>query len=288
MALGSLTSLGFRHVGPAILSGPECRSLCHPGSGWTTPPQTLHRLLGGHGRYRESAAWGIAFDTIIVCVSWVSGCDAPTYVDDLAALIRTALQARLAAHALVFASWCAGLVVSAHDCRRLRVQDWSPRDDVTAASLLVMVRRLPDASAEITGLPPRLLVAVFSRSSQCAGRQLTCCTLPCRCSLKTALVPAVRHREWQAVMDDTVFTRHAVTTQWPYLGVVLASLRLVPPAVLTTPAVPPGNATPTDGSPCDPGPRDTVDSSQASVREPSRRSPLFGERYVRRSPLALC
>ena len=209
----------------------------------------------GMGGTVSPLAWGIAYDPIIVCVHRVSGCDAPTYVDDLAALIRTALQARLASHALVFASWCAGLVVSAHDCRRLRVWDWSGEDRRLASTLPVTVRPRTDGSVELTGLPPRLMASAFSRGRSRNERRLECSTLPCRCSLKTALVPACQHSDWQAVMDSTVFTRHAVTHQWPYLGVCLASLLLVDPAAYALDAAasspPPGSPAPSQLD-CDP------------------------------------
>ncbi len=136
--------MGLRRVGPALFLGPERRQVGRAGQGRPYPQTRSLACCVGMGGTVSPLAWSIACDPIIVCVSHVSGCRAPTYVDDLAALTRNALQASLASHALVFASWCAGLLVSAHDCKSLRVWDWDEEDASLAASLPVTARHQAD------------------------------------------------------------------------------------------------------------------------------------------------
>eukprot|EP00969_Alexandrium_andersonii_P167214 7391443-Alexandrium_andersonii.AAC.1 len=61
--------------------------------------------------------WAVGFDPVIYAVEVLAGGPAPTYVDDLAVLLRRLLGLRRASMAVLWAAKAAGLVVDLHHCR---------------------------------------------------------------------------------------------------------------------------------------------------------------------------
>eukprot|EP00969_Alexandrium_andersonii_P355283 15444030-Alexandrium_andersonii.AAC.1 len=61
--------------------------------------------------------WAVGFDPVIYTVEVLTGGPAPTYVDDLAVLLRRLLGLRRARMAVLAGAKAAGLVVDLHHCR---------------------------------------------------------------------------------------------------------------------------------------------------------------------------
>ena len=84
--------------------------------------------------------------------------EAPTYVDDLAALLRGARQTLRAAFYLIFASWAAGLEVSAHECAELVYRDDSAALRTVCGKLPVIAWKDSNrGEVHVRGMPPDLL-----------------------------------------------------------------------------------------------------------------------------------
>jgi len=65
--------------------------------------------------------WNMAYDPILFGMQAAVGVEVPTFVDDLAALVRGPRQAALAQLFLWAAGHCAGLLMEGHACGALEV-----------------------------------------------------------------------------------------------------------------------------------------------------------------------
>ena len=184
------------------------------------PTRLLRRSLGMGGT-SSPLAWCMAYDPIVAGLRAAVGAPAPTYVDDLAGLLRGARQALRAAYYLLFASWAAGLEVTPHHCRRLRVPDTS-RARSACLALPVQTRRSCPGTVDISGIQAPLLRAMLMQRQVPGAAEAEDIRVPCTCSLKTALVPASRHHFWRQVMEASPFGAAAVKQVWPYLGAAVA------------------------------------------------------------------
>ena len=167
--------------------------------------------------------WCMAYDPIVEGLTNAVGCDAPTYVDDLAGLVRGAGQGLRASFYLVFASWMAGLEVSTHQCQALRFGRCTPELATACAALPVHRRETDGGACEVSGLPLPLLSRLLARYMGAAAHRAEEVRYTCRCALKTALVPAAKHAEWQTIMRHSPFGEEAVRSSWPYLGAAVVS-----------------------------------------------------------------
>ena len=167
--------------------------------------------------------WCMSYDPIVEGLMVALGIPAPTYVDDLAGLILGPQQALRASFYLTFASWAAGLEVSAHHCRRLEFRSDSPELRSACSRLLVATSVSSGGQRHVSGMPLPLLRDILE--SLAPGITAGCrdIVLPCQCSMKTALVPARHHDAWRVVMDATPFGSSSVKALWPYLGAAVTS-----------------------------------------------------------------
>ena len=78
---------------------------------------------------------------------------------------------------------------------------------------------------EVSGLPLELIRDFVNEATEGRAGVPEEVRGPCRCSLKTALVPAQGHEFWREVMDHTPFGGSAVKDSWPYLGAAVTSLQ---------------------------------------------------------------
>ena len=71
------------------------------------------------------------------------------------------------------------------------------------------------------GLPPSLLLAVVDLSRP--GHGCHAIFRPCRCKLKTAIVPVAGVQRWRAALAAGVVTGGNIVDHWKYLGAAAAS-----------------------------------------------------------------
>ena len=104
----------------------------------------------------------VSCDPIVYGVACAAGAPTPTYVDDLAALVRHPRQCQLTALLLLAASSCAGLQVETHGCQGVAgpAAVLDPATMTAFRTLPISVERAGDLIA-IWGLPPSLLLAVL-------------------------------------------------------------------------------------------------------------------------------
>jgi hypothetical protein len=100
----------------------------------------------GIGGPASPLLWNASYDPIVWAVATASGAPCPTYVDDLAALVESVRQFRLALAMLLTASPLAGLNVEIHQCRRLRA---TPSSDEHRRALLRLPCAAPDGGSVI-------------------------------------------------------------------------------------------------------------------------------------------
>ena len=123
----------------------------------------------------------MAYDPVVEGMDTAVRAPAPTYVDDLAALLRGARQTLRSTLFLVFGSWAAGLEVTPHHCAALRMGD-TPAVRAACLDLPVRVTVRVEGQVDVSGLPTALLRALLaSRLGSCMdGVQHV--ALPCRFS----------------------------------------------------------------------------------------------------------
>ena len=71
------------------------------------------------------------------------------------------------------------------------------------------------------GLPPSLLLAVVDLIHP--GNGCHAVARPCRCKLKTAIVPVAGVQRWRAALTGGIITGGNITGHWRYLGAAAAS-----------------------------------------------------------------
>ena len=138
--------------------------------------------------------WCMGYDPLIQAAADITGSAAPTYVDDLAALLASAEQALRVAIALPWLAKVAGLLVETHSCRGVQMP-YDPRVADLLADVPVTLTRQGE-QLRITGFSADFITALI-RHSLGPGPAMTCAPWhsACACKFKTALVPASNH-EW--------------------------------------------------------------------------------------------
>ena len=137
------------------------RSVCSSIFGQIGPPRRLLRSVGMGGP-ASPFLWAIGFDPILHFLCAVLQCDSPTYVDDLAALIRGPAQLLLAQVSLLALSKLAGLNIRGASPSWLASPSHNSLIQHILAPLPVVVT--PDATGgcHIHGLPAPLLVSLLT------------------------------------------------------------------------------------------------------------------------------
>ena len=184
----------------ALLALVEERSVQYRRGNYKGPVRRLLRSVGMGGT-ASPLLWCIGYDPIIAGTASVAGAPCPTYVDDLASLLRAAAQTLRVAIFLPWASWAAGLEVATHHCRGLHFAQPPDRLRAHCASLPVRAHCSQDGM-RVTGLPPDLLRRLLARriGVNAAGAGVAF-SRNCHCSLKSALVPASDLDWWRDLMD---------------------------------------------------------------------------------------
>ena len=138
-------------------------------------------------------------------------------LEDVAQTLRVCLF-------LPWASWAAGLHISAHTCRGVAFPAAAPAVRAACVDLPPDVTDTDDGGCEVTGLVPALARDLLATRLPCTtARTASLFQRPCRCALKTALVPSGHLDDWRQVMAFTPFGAEAVATSWPYLGATCCS-----------------------------------------------------------------
>jgi hypothetical protein len=176
----------------------------------------------GMGGPASPLLWMVSYDPVVFGVARAAGVPTPTYVDDLAALVRHPRQSQLATLLLLAASGCAGLKVETHCCVGI-----AGPAEVLGPAALAQLRTLPvevergGGWVAVWGLPPSLLLAVINRWHP--GHGCHAITRPCRCKLKTAIVPIAGVARWREALAEGIVTGANITDHWKYLGAAAAS-----------------------------------------------------------------
>eukprot|EP00969_Alexandrium_andersonii_P281898 12461810-Alexandrium_andersonii.AAC.1 len=66
--------------------------------------------------------WCLGFDPAVAAVSMATAAPAPTFVDDLSSLVRTAMGLWRASLVITAAARAAGLVIELHSCRGAQLE----------------------------------------------------------------------------------------------------------------------------------------------------------------------
>ena len=171
----------------------------------------------GMGGPASPLIWMVAYDPVVFGVACAAGAPTPTYVDDLAALVRNPRQCQHTALLLLAASKCAGLIVDTHCCAGIAgpAAFFGASELATLRTLPVAVEWAEDEVA-IWGLPPSLLLAIFDILRP--GNACHAVSRPCRCKLKTAVVPVAGVARWRAAMVGGIVSGGNIAGHWRYLA----------------------------------------------------------------------
>lgn len=184
------------------------------------------RRLGcglGMGNTSSPLAWTIGYDPIVDGLATTLGIDDPTFVDDLAALLRGGMQTSRAQLLLVGLSRCAGLEMEGHVCVRCQGPP-PPRHLYDGLSRVSAGQRIRDGRWHCEDVPPEL-IGLAAHHLGAAGwwTAVTVTRQECRCKTKTAVIPRAHLARWRLALAPSWFGPGAVVPHWPYLGVTLAS-----------------------------------------------------------------
>ena len=165
----------------------------------------------------------MGYGPVVYIVAVVLGRRCPTYVDDMSALLRGPREVAAGQLLLLAASRAAGLHVEGHTCASLH----APRSAAcwlrALAEVLPLVVKEDAEGLEITGLPPCVVAQLaVGLAGPIALAGATVRRGPCRCGLKTAVVPARGAEAWVGLLAETPFGGAAVHDCWPYLGACVA------------------------------------------------------------------
>ena len=184
------------------------------------------RRLGcglGMGGTSSPLAWTIGYDPVVDGLAVTLSILDPTFVDDLAALLRGPVQTSRAQLLLVCLSRCAGLQMDGHTC--IRCQGPAPPQHYLDA-----IARCSNSQAEkdgvwtCTDVPVGLLALAAHRFGLADWwRTVVVTRVPCSCKTKTAVVPQAFLARWRAALEHSWFGGGAASPHWPYLGITLAS-----------------------------------------------------------------
>ena len=164
----------------------------------------------------------MGYDPIIAALAVALHIKCPTYVDDLAALLRGPRQAVRAQICLLFAGHAAGLHVAAHTCRCLHIATHEEQLQAHLATLPVTVE-LTSVGMRVYGLTPELLADIIADAAWTDAPMQTLSLGACRCKLKTAVVPAGGSALWTNAMATAPFGASELQNVWQYLGATVSA-----------------------------------------------------------------
>ena len=178
----------------------------------------LEVLCGlGMGSPAAPLFWAIAYDPVPAGMLSALGIPAPTYVDDLAALVKGAEMATRAAWFLLCASKAIGLKLSCHKCDVLRATKIT-RDGWDAIAILPVYPAQSQGSWSLPGLPSQTLLRLLSSIAPAWGSPILPSPRPCTCSTKNALVVGGNKTRWEASLAHHPMGPGLLQDDWRYLG----------------------------------------------------------------------
>ena len=206
----------------ALLSLVKGRTVCTRVNNRLSAPKAVQRGIGMGGP-ASPFLWNLAFDPLAVALHQAVGAEPPTYVDDLAALTSDALQMLRAQTFLVAAAHIAGLKADVHSCTQLEGKAHGQRIRSLLAPLPVKVTVRDDGGFSIKGLPATYLRPLLRAANPDYVEGCTVRSSPCKCKVKSMVIPARHSPAWECAMCTSVFGAGAIHSFGPYLGVTLAS-----------------------------------------------------------------
>ena len=149
-----------------------------------------------------------------------TGVRPPTYVDDLSALVWGPEHGLAVEIFVMAAGHAAGLRVDAHTCSSFHAHSGIDTARRILRALPVRVHAVGyHGGFRMTGvhgvLTRRLLEPVFTEQW---ARLSWIEHFPCRCIVKTQVIPSSRVEEWAAALCESPFGVGSVSDHGPYLG----------------------------------------------------------------------
>ena len=192
--------------------------------GWLGPRRPIRRGFGMGGT-ASLFLWDVAYDPIVYGMRAVVGADAPTFVDDLAALVRGPRQAAMAQLFLWVAGHCAGLLTESHHCGAVCFNA-DQRVARRAMDGFPLTVNCCDGVVEVSGANCGLLYNMVTRLLGDAASGAVIRQGPCQCSAKTIVIPAYAMTAWREALAGSLMGSSAVVAVGRYLGVYVATRAL--------------------------------------------------------------
>ena len=188
-----------------------------------TPRDILCGL--GMGGPASPFLWCLAYDPIVWALHIATKVDTPTYVDDLAALTYGPSKTVEAQLFLIAVGRVAGLYTEPHHCTTLG----APSGIDTATRILRPFGITPRSVGSLggftaQGMPARVMRGLIAAQlgPEWAGTARIK-TKPCKCKIKTSVVPRHDIEGWRKAMIMSPFGTQAVCSSAQYLGVKVCS-----------------------------------------------------------------
>ena len=167
--------------------------------------------------------WCLGYDPIIFAVHEATGAKPPTYVDDLSALVWGPEQALAVQIFVMAAGHAAGLRIDAHSCSSFHARSGIDTARIVLGAMPVAVHAVGYRGGfRVTGIPAaltqRLLKPKFDEQ-WAASNWIE--YFPCRCIVKTQVIPSSRVEEWADELRESPFGAGSAVDHGPYLGACL-------------------------------------------------------------------
>ena len=177
----------------------------------------------GDGQPPESVPLVLGYDPIIFAVHEATGVRPPTYVDDLSALVWGPEQA-LAVEVFVMAvGHAAGLRIDAHSCSSFHADSGIDTAKAVLRAMPVAVHAVGYSGGfRVTSIPGALTRKLLEPRFD--DRWAASCWIeyfPCRCIVKTQVIPSSRVEEWADALRESPFGADSAVDHGPYLGACL-------------------------------------------------------------------
>ena len=151
------------------------------------------------------------------------GVDPPTYVDDLAALTSDTLQMLKSQTFLIAAANVAGLKADVHTCTHVEGVGRGREVRALLSPLPARVAVRSNGDFSVKGLPASFVMPLLTSADPGLVAGAVIRSSPCKCKVKSMVIPARSPETWREAMGASVFGPGAVQLVGPYLGVTLAS-----------------------------------------------------------------
>ena len=179
------------------------------------PARPIRRSIGMGGPH-SLLLWSMVYDPL------VHGLQAPTYVDDMAPLVKGGEHMLRVTFLLLALSRDVGLRIATHDCSWVVASGVTPQAKNILRWLPVAVDSDDDGATTIHGLPPHVVDSIMRVA---AGPEwchdLRARNKAFRCSIKTTLIPRGRTEAWLATANWSAFGTGMVQPGGRYLGIWL-------------------------------------------------------------------